>query len=259
MKRRLVATYLAVAVTLASCGEYQQVLKSTNLDYKFEKAVEYYDAGEYNKAYPLFDELITLYRGTAKAQEVYFYYAHTLFMQKDYILAGYHFKNFYKTFPQHEKADEAAYLTAYCYYLEAPSHSLDQAYTYKAINELQLYINTHPGSDKIDQCNEFMEELRGRLELKSFEIAKQYYKTRNYKAAITAFTTTLSEYPDTPYREEAMYLRAMAAYKLADNSVESLQEERYTEARTAMRDLESAYPESEYLEELRKLNQKNPE
>ena len=257
MEMRKAILYIALALVAVSCGEYQQVLKSKDLDFKFTKAVEYYDAGEYNKAYPIFDELITLYRGTHKAQEVYFYYAHTLFMQKDYILAGYHFKNFYKTFPQNEKADEAAYLTAYCYYLEAPDFSLDQAYTYKAINELQLYINTHPGSDRIDECNAYMEELRNRLELKSFEIAKQYFRTRNYKAAITAFTTTMSEYPDTPYREEALYLKALASVRLADNSLESLQEERYIEAKTAIRDLEYAYPESSYLDELKKLNQKN--
>lgn len=251
---RKLTTYLVAGVILLSCGEYQEVLKSKDLDYKFSKAVEYYDAGDYNKAYPIFDELITLYRGTHKAQEVYFYYAHTLYMQKNYILAGYHFKNFYKTFPQNEKADESAYLTAYCYYLEAPSHSLDQAYTYKAINEIQLFINTHPNSDKIDECNGYMEELRGKLETKSFEIAKQYYKTRNYKAAMTAFTTTLSEYPDTPYREEAMYLKAKAAYRLAENSIPSLQEERYIEARTALNDFEEAFPEAEELEELRKLN-----
>ena len=85
------------SLLLASCGEYQEVLKSKDLDYKFTKAVEYYEAGDYNKSYPIFDELITLYRGTHKAQEVYFYYAHTLYMQRDFILAGYHFKNFYKT------------------------------------------------------------------------------------------------------------------------------------------------------------------
>lgn len=253
MMGKKIFTYLLLVVFATSCGEYQEVLKSKDLDFKFSKAVEYYEAGEYNKAYPIFDELITLYRGTEKAQEVYFYYANTLYLQKDYILAGYHFKNFYKTFPQNEQADEAAYLTAYCYYLEAPTHSLDQAYTFKAINELQLFINTHPGSERIEQCNEYMEDLRGRLELKSYEIAKQYYKTRKYKAAITAFTTTLSEYPDTPFREEAMYLKAKAAFKLAENSVEELQKERFIEANTALNDLEEIYPESEYLSELRKL------
>jgi len=253
MRKSIFISVLSV-ILFAACGEYQQVLKSKDLEFKLSKALEYYNDGDYNKAYPIFDELISLYRGTEKAQEVYFYYANTLYKQKDYILAGYHFKNFYKTFPQNENADEAAYLTAYCYYLEAPSHSLDQAYTFKAINELQLYINTHPGSENIERCNGYMEELRGRLELKSYEIAKQYYKTRKYKAAMTAFTTTLREYPDTPYREEAMYLKAKAAFKLAANSVTDLQEERFIEANTALNDLEEVYPNSEYLTELRKLN-----
>ena len=253
MRKSIFISVLSV-ILFTACGEYQQVLKSKDLEFKLSKALEYYNDGDYNKAYPIFDELISLYRGTEKAQEVYFYYANTLFKQKDYILAGYHFKNFYKTFPQNENADEAAYLTAYCYYLEAPSHSLDQAYTFKAINELQLYINTHPGSENIERCNGYMEELRGRLELKSYEIAKQYYKTRKYKAAMTAFTTTLREYPDTPYREEAMYLKAKAAFKLAANSVTDLQEERFIEANTALNDLEEVYPDSEYLPELRKLN-----
>jgi len=253
MRKSIFISVLSV-ILFTACGEYQQVLKSKDLEFKLSKALEYYNDGDYNKAYPIFDELISLYRGTEKAQEVYFYYANTLYKQKDYILAGYHFKNFYKTFPQNENADEAAYLTAYCYYLEAPSHSLDQAYTFKAINELQLYINTHPGSENIERCNGYMEELRGRLELKSYEIAKQYYKTRKYKAAMTAFTTTLREYPDTPYREEAMYLKAKAAFKLAANSVTDLQEERFIEANTALNDLEEVYPDSEYLPELRKLN-----
>ena len=253
MRKSIFISVLSI-ILFTACGEYQQVLKSKDLEFKLSKALEYYNDGDYNKAYPIFDELISLYRGTEKAQEVYFYYANTLYKQKDYILAGYHFKNFYKTFPQNENADEAAYLTAYCYYLEAPSHSLDQAYTFKAINELQLYINTHPGSENIERCNGYMEELRGRLELKSYEIAKQYYKTRKYKAAMTAFTTTLREYPDTPYREEAMYLKAKAAFKLAANSVTDLQEERFIEANTALNDLEEVYPNSEYLTELRKLN-----
>jgi len=48
-------------------------------------------------------------------------------------------------------------------------------------------------------------------------------------------------------------LKAKAAFKLAENSVAELQEERFIEANTALNDLEEIYPESEYLPELRKL------
>lgn len=229
---------------LGSCSEYQKVLKSTNAEYKFTKAVEYYDAGQYNRAYPLFDELLTIYRGSSKAELVYYYYAQTNFQLQDYILAAYHFKNFQKTFPNSDKAPDAAFMVGYCYYLESPVFSLDQTYTYKAINELQLFANTHPDSERLYECNELISELRQKLEKKSVEVAKLYYDTRNYQAAVVAFNNTLNDYPGTKYRKEALYLRLKSAYELARNSVESKKLQRFIESQTAYFELVERYPDS---------------
>ena len=94
---RKIALYLLLMLGVASCGEYQKVLKSSDLDYKLEKAVEYYEEEKFNKAYPLLEELLTQFRGSRKAETVYYYYAKTLFGMPDHILAAYHFKNFYHT------------------------------------------------------------------------------------------------------------------------------------------------------------------
>lgn len=241
------------ALMLASCSEYSKVLKSPDLDYKFKKAVEYYEDGKYAKAFPLFDELLTLYRGTAKAQDVYFYYANTHYNLKEYILAAYHFKNFYKTFPNHKDAEEAAFLTGYCYYLESPVYSLDQSYTYKAINELQLFVNTHPESPRVEECNVLIDELRGKLERKSYEVAKQYFHMELYQSAVVALNVTLDTYPDTEYREEAMYMRLVAAYNLAENSIEEKQLQRFREAMTAYNELLEFFPETSHKKQADKL------
>jgi outer membrane protein assembly factor BamD len=241
--------YILVFATLMGCSEYQKVLKSTDLEYKFQKAVEYYNAKKYDKAYPLFDELLTLYRSTAKAEEVFYYYAFTTYHMGDYILAAYHFKNYTKTFSSTERAPECAFMVGYCYYLESPTYSLDQSYTFKAINELQLFVNTHPGSEKLPRCNELIIELRRKLERKSFERARQYYETTYYQSAVVAFNNTLNDYPDTQYREEIMYLRLKASYELADNSIESKKLQRFIEAKTAYLDFIEQYPESKEAKE----------
>ncbi len=237
---------LVVGLIMGSCSEYQKVLKSTDLDLKYTKAVEYFEDEKYNKAYPLFDELLTLYRGSSKAADVYYYYAYTNFHRADYLLAAYHFKNFNNTFPSSKKAEECAFMVGYCYYLESPVYSLDQSYTYKAINEMQLFVNTYPNSDKLLECNDYMKELRQKLETKSFERAKQYHKTTFYKAAVVAFNSTLNDFPDTQYREEAMFLRLQSAYELASSSVESKQLQRFIEAKTAYFEFSDLYPESEW-------------
>lgn len=232
-----------------ACSEYQKILKSPDLDLKFEKAKVYFNDQKYDKAYPLFDELVQLYRGTTKSEEVYYYYAACLFGMKDYILAAYHFKNYSKTFPNNAKAEEAAYMTAYCYYLEAPEYSLDQGYTMKAINELQLYINRFPNSSRLDTGNRIMRELRSKMERKQYEIAKQYFRTENYQSAVVSLGNTLNDFPDTQYKEEAMFLKFQAAYKLAANSVVDKKAQRYKEAMTAFYDFKDYYPESTYQKE----------
>ncbi|MDZ7849154.1 MAG: outer membrane protein assembly factor BamD [Owenweeksia sp.] len=167
----------------------------------------------------------------------------------DYILAAYHFNNYVKTFPKGEHADECAFMVGYCYYLESPIYSLDQTYTYKAINELQLYANTHPNSPRLPETNELIIELRKKLERKSFEIAKQYFETRDYQAAVVALNNTLNEFPGTTYRKEALYLRLKSAYELARNSVESKKLQRFIESQTAYFEYIERYPESENADE----------
>ncbi len=251
--KKTIIPFLLITTLLSACGEYQRVLKSTDLEYKLEKGVEYYEAGKYAKALPIFDELLTLYRGTQKAQDVYYYYAMTEFNMGNYLVAAYHFKTFYQTFPNHAFADESAFMVGFCYAKESPTYSLDQTNTFKAINELQLYINTHPNSAHIEECNMLIDELRGKLERKSFEIAKQYWHTENYKAAVTALSESMNDFPDTPYREEAMYLKLDSAYKLAKNSIVSLQAQRFKQAQTAYYELIDAFPETDYKKQAERI------
>ena len=244
MRLNRILVLLTAVIISSACSKYQKVLKSTDLDYKYEMAVGYFNEESYNKAYPIFDELLTLYRGTQKAAEVYYYFAYTNYHLKDYILAAYHFKNFQKTFPNHEKAAECSFMVGYCYYLESPRYSLDQSYTYKAINELQLFVNTHADSERLIECNKLISDLREKLEFKSFEMAKQYYDMEYYQAAVVAFSNTLNDFPDTEFREEVMYMRFIAAYKLANNSIESKKLQRFIESKTAYLEFIENYPES---------------
>jgi outer membrane protein assembly factor BamD len=124
---------------------------------------------------------------------------------------------------------------------------LDQAYTYKAMDELQLFINTHQGSPFVMEANGFIDELRERLEKKSFDIADGYHHRQQYASAVTSFNVMLSEFPDSPYREQAMMLRLESAFKLAENSVADKQGQRFKEAETAYLEFMDAYPETVYL------------
>jgi len=89
-----------VVVFLASCSEYQKLLKSSDFELKYKRAKEYYEKKDYYKASALFEELINIYKGTARGEEVYYYYTYCQYSLQEYIMAAYHFKFFAKNFPK---------------------------------------------------------------------------------------------------------------------------------------------------------------
>ena len=91
---RKITTILLFSLVLSSCSKYQKILKSSDLNLKFEKAVMYYEKDDYNRALPLLEELSTAFRGSAKAEEVNYYYAYCHFSLGDYLLASYLFDTY---------------------------------------------------------------------------------------------------------------------------------------------------------------------
>ncbi len=235
----------------SSCSDYNRLLKSTDYNKKYDAAIKYYDEKEYTKALALFEELVSVFRGTSKAEKIMYYYAYATYSTGDYLLAGYHFNNFVKTFPASDKTEECAFMYAYCYYLESPKYSLDQTDTKNAIKELQSFINKYPDSKRKEECNDLITKLRAKLELKYFEISKQYFFLDDYKAAIVSFENVLKEYPDTKYREETMYLIVKANYTYAVKSIDAKKTERFKSTMEAYNKFASYYPhESKYGKEV---------
>ncbi|MCK9206815.1 MAG: outer membrane protein assembly factor BamD [Salinivirgaceae bacterium] len=242
---------------LISCSEYQKVLKNSDYNLKYEKALVYYEKGDYYRAQSLFDELVSIFKGTDKSEKILYYYADCHYQQKDYVLGAYYFENFAKTFPYSEFTEKAAYTAAYCYYLNSPKYTLDQTDTRKAIEAMQVFINKYPTSTYVTEANDIIEKLRSKLELKSYESAKLYFKLGEYHAASIALRNSLKDFPDTHYREELLYLIVKSNFLLAENSVKEKQGERYQNTISEYYSFLDEFPESKYLEEIEKMYTKS--
>jgi len=242
-----------LSTLLFSCSEYQKVLKSSDYNLKYEKATAYYNEGEYYKAQSLYEELVSVFKGTDKSEVVLYNYADCYYQQRDYVLAAYYFDNFAKTFPYSDKSQKAAYTAAYCYYLNSPRASLDQTDTYKAIDAMQLYINKNPKSELIGEANTIIETLRAKLEKKAYENAKLYFKLGDYNAASITLKNNIKEFPDSEYREEILYLIVKSSFLLSEMSIASKQGERYQNTISEYYVFIDEYPESKYLNEIEKM------
>jgi outer membrane protein assembly factor BamD len=245
---------IVLLLAIGGCKSKFETLKASNDNLKkFDEAKKLYNKKEYGKALELFNDIAPKYRGQSSATDLFYYQAMANYKLKDYISAGYLFKQFADTFPSDPKAEECRFLTAYCYYLDAPDFSLDQENTVKAIERIQLFINFHPKSERVAEANKLVQIMHERLEEKAYANSKLYLNVGNYQAAVIAFNNTLRDYPDTKYAEEIEYLIIKSQYEYAKRSLETKQLERYDQALTYANQFTEKYPESKYLSQVAAL------
>ena len=256
IRKSLLPFIFGLFIALTSCSKYQKLLKSSDNEQKYETAFAYYEDKDYYRAIQLFDQLQPFYRGSDKAERIAFYYAYAHYEQRDYILASHYFKQFSRNYPNSTNAEEAAYMSAYCNYLDSPPTSLDQTVTLDAIKDLQLFINQYPKSERVAKANGLIDELRLKLETKAYDIAMLYFKMSDYKASILNFENLIKDFPDTKYRESAMYYIARAYYSYAERSIDTKKVERYQHTYDAIDNYSSYFPESGNIKELRVIQKK---
>ena len=249
MNRLLSLVLLSLVLTFSSCTEYRKVLKSADMQYKYDMALSYYKDGKFTKAYPLLEELYIVYRGTEKGERIAYYQAKCDFNLEAYLLASHRFTQFYKNYPNSAFKEEAQFLAAFCQYKMSPKWSLDQTDTQRAIRSFQLFTIDHPNSSRIDSCNNLLDELRYKLEYKEFRAAQLFFKMENYRAAQVAFDNFNQNYPGSQFKEEAWFLEYKAGYLLAANSVEEKKLERIEAAMEAYINFVDRFPESKRLKE----------
>lgn len=242
-----------IAMGLGSCSGYEKLLKSGDVDLKYKKGLEYYENEQYMKAVTLFEQVIPRMKGTEKSEELNYMQAQCYYKMKDYVMAGHYFRTFVRTYYNSPKAEEADYMGAYCYYKLTARPELDQTNTYNAINSFTLFKKKFPNSDKIDECNRLIKELEEKLVEKSYLEAKLYFDLEKYKAAIVAIKNSLTDYPDTKYREELMYLRLKSNYLLAVNSIRDKQAARYQNTVDEYYSFIDEFPKSKYGKEAERM------
>ena len=242
----LIVFALTALVAFNSCTEYSKVLKSTDAELKWEYAQAALDSGSCFKALPLLEELVGLTRGTKRAQDVQYKYATAHYCVNDYYLARYYFSTYAKTFPNSDLVEDAEFKAANCSYLLSPNWSLDQTETKSAIQELQLFMDRHPASTHRDSSQTMVDNLRQKLERKSFESANIYHKTGKFKSASIAMNNALKDFPDSPYREKLHFLIIDSHYQYAIQSTNRRKLERFNDATQAFHIFATRFPDSSY-------------
>ena len=155
-------------------------------------------------------------------------------------------------------------------FLDTPEPRLDQTTTYKAIQELQMFMEYFPNSNRKTDAQLMIFNLQDKLVMKDYLSAKLYFNLgtyignasttadnringNNYLACITTAENALKDYPYTTMREEISILLLRAKYKLGVESVDEKKEERMRDAIDEYYAFKNEFPESKYIKEVENI------
>ena len=245
---------IGLMVLSTSCGEYQKVLKSPDIDYKYEYAKKAFEEKKYGQTSTILTDLVTIFKGTAKAEESLYLLGLSYYENQDYMSSGSYFKTYYQHYPKGQYAELARYYCGYGYYLDSPDPQLDQTGTYKAIEELQSFLNYFPKSDKATISQNAIFELQDKLVLKELQNAQLYYNLgnymgNNYESAVIVAKNAIKDYPYSKYKEDLEMLILKSRYQEANQSVDFKKGERFRDVIDEYYSFINDYPQSKHRKE----------
>ena len=273
MRNKLILSLLCAAV-LTGCGEYNKVLKSSDTNYKYEYAKKAFEERKYVQAATLLEDVVKVLKGTDKAEESLYLLGLSHYENKDYASASTYFQTYYTHYPKGKYTELARFYAGYGYYLDSPEPQLDQTDTYKAIDELQRFLDYFPNSDKKSIAQSAIFELQDKLVQKEIDNAQLYYNLgnylgNNYESAVIVATNALKNYPYTKHKEQLQMIVLKAKFQQAYQSVIEKKADRYREVIDEYYSFINDDPESKYRSEadnifkiannyLNKLHDKTP-
>ena len=247
------AGVILLAALLTGCAGTSNILKSGKPDLIYAKALELYEAKKWSRASTLFEGALPYYPGTPREDSILFYNAHCKYKNRDYDTAVELFDQFRRKFGRSVFIEDAEGFHAMCYYYLSPGPKRDQTMTSQAIIAITEFISHYPDSEYTPRFRLINQELTERLHDKAYLNAYTYYKIGRHKSAIVAPEGALKKYPDSKHREEIMYLIVSSGYKLAHNSIESKQADRYLSMLDSYYTFKYEFPDSPHLRELDRM------
>lgn len=227
-----------------------RIIKNADPELIYTEATKYYEREKWKQAGDLFEACQAYYVGDVREDSIAFFTARSRFKGRDYLDATIRLDEFRRKFGRSIFIEDAEAMLAMCRYYLAPDATRDQTVTAEAIIAFSEFIERYPNSKRVETFSELITELTGRLKTKAYISAYTYYKIQRYKSAVVALRNALKLYPDTPHREDILYLIAVSNYRLAHNSIEEKKGERYLNVLDSYYSFINEFPESKHCKEL---------
>lgn len=216
-RRRVKAIYTTITsfavLCLVSCGSTLPAQRvSDNPRSAYEWALDKLDRGKCLDARETLRLLSLESGGVPYIDSIVYNLAQAYMCSHDYVLAQMEFERIVNRHASSALVDDAAFGSAFAQFKQAPRNpGLDQQVASKAVSTLEDFIAIYPRSNRREEADNLLYEMRNRLAKKAFDTGRLYLKLHADTSAMIYFQQIWDEYTESPYAARALWLLAEKA------------------------------------------------
>lgn len=205
--------FLILALGLAGCssvgdGQPEKTARVLMLD-----GMEAYDNGNFKKALENFEQVKNWYPFSKFVILAELKIADANYHEEQYPEAITAYEEFERLHPRNEAIPYVIYQIGRCYFEQIDTVDRDQTPAHKALDAFQRLVNQFPDDQYSRTARLHIIKCRQSIMGRDFYVAKFYFKTKQYKAALHRFSAIVQQNPDVGFHEDALlYIARCRAY-----------------------------------------------
>ena len=208
-------------IILSGCAGVSEVTVSRDPKELYDKAMTAYFSYKYDDAEKYFKAVMEDHPLSPYALEAQLMLGDVCYASEKYDEANSYYTNFVALHPSHPRAPYALFQKGMSHFKDILTIDRDQTSTKKALFAFEDLKRAYPGSTYSAKAGELIKFLKKRLADREFYIARFYFKNENYKGALSRLKDILSDYPDAGITDEALYYIGESYLKLGEKKLAS--------------------------------------
>jgi outer membrane protein assembly factor BamD len=234
---------LVLIALLAACANVPIETKPAAI---YKEGEDLYEAKRFDDAIAQYKKVKEAYASTELSANAELRIADAYFDSERYIEAAAAYDEFRKLHPLHEKAPFALYRIGLANYQQITGTDRDQTPQKNTVTFFEEFLKKYPKSEYAGDVRDKLEIVKTQQLQYEQYVARFYYRSEKYNAAIKRLEDALVAFPKSPLHDETWFL--IGASRLQSGSPEK--------GREAFNRLSSDYPQSKYIKEASKLLEK---
>ncbi len=213
----MILTVIATAAVLAAgCSLFRSKEKEVDsVEVLLQTGTEAYEKGNYKTALKAFEQLKDWYPFSKHVTLAELKIGDSFYHLKQYEDAVGAYEEFAELHPGNEARPYVIYQIGRCYFDRVATIDRDQSSTRKALETFRQLRLQYPDSIYTERADDHINRCMKNLAGNEFYIAKFYFKSKRYKAALKRFQAVVTAYPDVGMHREAMDYIARCEARLA--------------------------------------------